>query len=254
MDYLTRAEYEHEALRVMLAVKKELLTRLAKARGVNLLHLEDVLRFWRDFFCRKHLAAEEEFLFKLLYQVNHPALEGLAVEHERLQQNLDELEQISKKLRVGKPNSGREFFEAGEKFIASLENHLNKENSIFAELVLNKTETDWSAVPFYPEEELTKLTGIFSLLDNLSREYLGKEYKATWTQRWGTEKTDKNRETIDECEEKTLNSDEKQEQQGQEEQQNEKHPEQEEPGESFADKKQNTWPEQAGIGEQNEKI
>src|SRR5690554_419283 len=231
----------------MLAVKKELLTKLAKARGVNLLHLEDVLRFWRDFFCREHLAAEEEFLFKLLYEMDHPALEALAAEHKKLQQNLDELEQISKKLRVGKPNSGREFFEAGEKFVTFLERHLNKENSIFAELVLNKTQQELFAAPFPSEEELSGLTGLFSLLDHLSQEYLGKEYKVTWPERGRI----------------GPNLQGQQEQEQQEQQKKDSVAERgrvEEENGAGADKdekppeEQNTLPEQAGIEEQKEKI
>lgn len=33
MDYLTRAKYDHGALRMMLDIQKEILARLAKARG-----------------------------------------------------------------------------------------------------------------------------------------------------------------------------------------------------------------------------
>src|SRR5690554_865698 len=247
----------------MLAVKKELLTKLAKARGVNLLHLEDVLRFWRDFFCREHLAAEEEFLFKLLYEMNHPALEALAAEHKKLQQNLDELEQISKKLRVGKPNSGREFFEAGEKFVTFLERHLNKENSIFAELVLNKTQQELFAAPFPSEEELSGLTGLFSLLDHLSQEYLGKEYKVTWPERGRIRETGKIQETIDKCEQEQPNLQGQQEQEQQQQQKKDSVAERgrvEEENGAGADKdekppeEQNTLPEQAGIEEQKEKI
>src|SRR5690554_3001181 len=253
----------------MLAVKKELLTKLAKARGVNLLHLEDVLRFWRDFFCREHLAAEEEFLFKLLYEMDHPALEALAAEHKKLQQNLDELEQISKKLRVGKPNSGREFFEAGEKFVTFLERHLNKENSIFAELVLNKTQQELFAAPFPSEEELSGLTGLFSLLDHLSQEYLGKEYKVTWLERG---RTGEKGGTVEESEQEQLNLHEQQREQRKERQEQPEQQEQQEQRDSDktgrmeeengagADKdekppeEQNTLPEQAGIEEQKEKI
>ncbi len=245
MDYLTRAEYEHEALRVMLAVQRELLTKLAEARGVNLLHLENVLRFWREFFCREHLAAEEEFLFEFLFELDRPAGEGLAADHERLRQNLDELERICNKLRMGIPNSGREFLAAGEKFIAALENHLHKENSLFAELVLEKTEPEWPAGPFPPQEETARLTGLFSLLDNLSREYLGKEYKAAWTERWQREETDRNGGTIDRREEERAlpSGGQEEEQEGEEQRE-----------EQVINKKQNTWREEAGIGGENEKI
>lgn len=195
MDYLTRAKYDHEALRMMLDVKKELMARLAKARGVNLLHLENVLRFWQEFFCREHLPAEEEFLFAALRRLDHPVLTELAVEHEDLYSYLETLAEIAEKLRAGKPNSGREFLETGKNFSMLLERHLNKENSIFAELTMQ--EADYRFTDFdksMPSEELSRLTRLFSLLNDLAGEYLGREYKTTWLDVEERDEPDTNKE------------------------------------------------------------
>ncbi|NLZ44913.1 MAG: hypothetical protein GX894_08650 [Clostridia bacterium] len=179
MDYLTRAKYDHGALRMMLDVQKEILARLAKARGVNLLHLEDILRFWEDFFYREHLPAEEEFLFAALHRLEHPALRELTAEHEELCFSIEKLVAIAGKLRAGKPNSGREFLETGNSFGLLLERHINKENSVFAELTVKEYGTAGFPRLLSPED-LSRLTRLFSLLNNLAGEYLGKEYDTTW--------------------------------------------------------------------------
>jgi hemerythrin-like domain-containing protein len=181
MDYLTRAKYDHGALRMMLDIQKEILARLAKARGVNLLHLEEILRFWEEFFCREHLTAEEEFLFDTLRRLEHPALAELVAEHEELCLSIEKLKTIAGRLRAGKPNSGREFLETGNGFGLFLERHLNKENSIFTELTIK--EYEGAGLPrLLSPETFSKLTRLFSLLNNLAGEYLGKEYDTTWLQ------------------------------------------------------------------------
>ena len=181
MDYLTRAKYDHGALRMMLDVQKEILARLGKARGVNLLHLEDILRFWEEFFCREHLPVEEEFLFVVLRRLEYPVLTELAAEHEELCFSIEKLVTIAGKLRAGKPNSGREFLEAGNSFSLLLERHLSKENSIFAELTVKEYgSTDFSRS--LSPEDLSRLTRLFSLLNDLAGEYLGKKYDTTWLQ------------------------------------------------------------------------
>ena len=181
MDYLTRAKYDHRALRMMLDVQDEILTRLAKARGVNLLHLEEILRFWKEFFCREHLPAEEEFLFIALRRLEHPVLTELAAEHEELCFSLEKLAAIAGELRSGKPNSGRKFMETGRNFGLLLERHLNKENSIFAELTVKEYGAADFARPLSPED-LSRLTRLFSLLNDLAGEYLGREYDTAWLQ------------------------------------------------------------------------
>jgi len=181
MDYLTRAKYDHGALRMMLDVQKEILARLAKARGVNLIHLEEILRFWKEFLCREHLLAEEEFLFTALRRLDHPALAELVADHDQLCSSLKKLEEIAGELRAGKPNSGREFLETGRNFGMLLERHLNKENSIFAELTVK--EHGIAAYPRpLPPEGLFRLTRLFSLLNELAGEYLGREYDIAWLQ------------------------------------------------------------------------
>lgn len=181
MDYLTRAKYDHKALQMMLDVQEEILARLAKARGVNLLHLEDILRFWQEFFRREHLQAEEEFLFIALRRLEHPALTELAAEHEELCLSLEKLVAIAGKLRAGKPNSGREFLETGKSFARLLERHLNKENSIFAELTVKEYTGAGFSGPLSPEDR-SRLTRLFSILNNLAGEYLGREYETVWLQ------------------------------------------------------------------------
>ena len=129
MEYLARITLEHQGIQEILQVQKELNERLKKAKGVNIVHLDNTLRFWRDFLAQEHMSWEEEFAFALFRKLNHGLPERLQGDHERIKAALANLEATIKPLRSGRPHSGREFVRWGEELTEAVTDHLARENT-----------------------------------------------------------------------------------------------------------------------------
>ncbi|HBG16175.1 MAG TPA: hypothetical protein DDW93_05290 [Firmicutes bacterium] len=175
MGYFKRLIVEHQIVNEMLCVQNELIKRLKMAKGVNVVHLDNLLSFWRDFLEQEHMSWEEEVAFAVFRKINHPLLDKMLGEHERLKSYLLNLEETMKLLRKGRPHSGREFTKWGEEFAETVAEHLSKENSVFKELAVNsgeKVENVEYPVPEGIRQE--KLMRLFSVAEKLCQEYLGK--------------------------------------------------------------------------------
>lgn len=177
MGYWIRIVTEHQAVNEMLQIQNELLNRLKMAKGVNIVHLGNLLSFWRDFLEQEHMSWEEEIAFAFFRKINHPLVDGLQRDHDQLRNNLAGLEETIKLLRQGKPHSGREYVRLGEEFAETIAGHLSRENAVFKELAAMGGES--SSLLEYPLPtgfRRQKLIGVFSVAEELCQEYLEKQF------------------------------------------------------------------------------
>ncbi|MBA2132855.1 hemerythrin domain-containing protein [Capillibacterium thermochitinicola] len=171
MEYLARITLEHQGIQEMLQVQKELNQRLKKAKGVNIVHLENTLRFWRDFLAQEHMSWEEEFAFALYRKLNHGLPERLQGDHERIKAALAKLEATIKPLSSGRPNAGREFVRWGEEFTATVTDHLARENTALLALKgQGETGQDLGGQP--EDAPWDRLRQLVQVADELCQEYL----------------------------------------------------------------------------------
>jgi len=174
MEYLARIALEHRGIAELVQVQKELLERLKKAKGVNIVHLNNLLDFWRDFLEQEHMSWEEEFAFAAFRKLNHSLPEGLQGEHERIRRALTKLEATMKQLRSGRPHAGREYVKWGEELAETVEEHLARENAALRELSVSGLATE--AVLRQPEEPAReRINHLVQLAEELCQEYLQKE-------------------------------------------------------------------------------
>lgn len=171
MEYLARITLEHQGIQEMLQVQKELNERLKKAKGVNIVHLDNTLRFWRDFLAQEHMSWEEEFAFALFRKLNHGLPERLRDDHERIKAALAKLEATIKPLRSGRPHSGREFVRWGEELAETVTDHLARENTALLEL---KGQGELGPdLEFQPESSpWDRIKQLVQVADELCQEYL----------------------------------------------------------------------------------
>jgi len=160
----------------MLQIQNELLNRLKMAKGVNIVHLGNLLSFWRDFLEQEHMSWEEEVAFAFFRKINHPLVDGLQRDHERIRNSLAGLEGTIKLLRQGKPHSGREYVRLGEEFAETMAGHLTRENAAFKELAAMSGE-DLASLkyPLPTGFRRQKLIGVFSVAEDMCQEYLEKQ-------------------------------------------------------------------------------
>ena len=175
MEYLARIALEHQGIQQMLQVQRELLERMKKAKGVNIVHLNNLLAFWRDFLNQEHMNWEEEFAFAAFRKLNHSLPDRLQGEHEQIRASLAKLEATMRLLRSGRPHSGREYVQWGEELTETVEDHLARENTALRELSLSGLEME--AVQDHPSEgpSAERMNHLVTIAEELCQEYLQKE-------------------------------------------------------------------------------
>lgn len=189
MDYLTRLRKEHELLQMVGLIFRELIKRLGTGKAVNLLDLEDVYRLCREYLIAQHLSSEEEYVFAQLRAENHPLSARMSQAHEGIKSRIGEIGETIEKLRLGRPNSGKELVRAGEGFLWLLETHLREEDRILAQLEVTDTTHNVSF------RDISKVAGerleeLSVLLQRLALEYAGKEFNLSWLG-WPKEEADR---------------------------------------------------------------
>jgi len=174
MEYLARINLEHQGISQLLQVQRDLLERLKKAKGVNIVHLANLLVFWRDFLEQEHLSWEEEFAFAALRKLNHSLPERLQGEHDRIRTQLARLEATMKQLRSGQPHSSREYVKWGEELVKTVGDHIAGENAAFQELSVSglAAEIVFSRPAGADREKVNRLV---PMAEELCREYLQQE-------------------------------------------------------------------------------
>lgn len=180
MDYLTRLRKEHELLRMMGVIFRELVDKLGKGKAVNLLDLEDVYRLCREYLVAQHLSLEEEYVFPKLKAMNHPLLAQMVQAHEEMKSRIGEIGETIERLRLGRPNSGRELVRAGESFLWLFETHLREEDRILIEFGNEEGEDYEVLTKDLPEGAGKNLKELGVLLQRLAKEYVGKELNLQW--------------------------------------------------------------------------
>ena len=173
MEYLARITREHQGITELLKVQRELLERLKKAKGVNIVHLANLLAFWRDFLEQEHLSWEEEFAFAALRKLNHSLPDRLQGEHDRIRTQLAQLEATLKQLQSGRPRAGREYVQWGEELVQTVGEHLAGENAAFQELSGRGLAVE-GAFGLPVGEERKKIERLVQMAEELCQEYLQK--------------------------------------------------------------------------------
>lgn len=174
MEYLARIALEHQGIKELLQVQGEILERLNKAKGVNIVHLDNLLYFWRDFLEQDHMSQEEEFAFAAFRKLNQSLPERLQGDHERIRASLGKLEATIKLLRNGRPHSGRDYVKYGQELAETVMDHMARENTALRELARKETETE--AVIGVQTKGLptAKLNQLLQMAEDLCQEYLQK--------------------------------------------------------------------------------
>ena len=174
MEYFARIALEHQGIKELLQVQKELLERLNKAKGVNIVHLDNLLYFWRDFLEQDHMSREEEFAFAAFRKLNHSLPERLQGDHEQIRASLGKLEATIKLLRNGRPHSGREYAKWGEELTETVMAHMARENTALREVATDEAEA--AAILSAQPERLAseKFNQLLQVAEDLCQEYLQK--------------------------------------------------------------------------------
>jgi hemerythrin-like domain-containing protein len=180
MDYLTRLRKEHELLRMMGVIIRELVGKLGEGKAVNLSDLEDVYRLCREYLVARHLSSEEEYVFSKLKAMNHPLLAQMVQAHEEMKSRIGEIGETIERLRLGRPNSGRELVRAGESFLWLFETHLREEDQILIEFGHKEGEDYEALTKVLTEGVGDNLKELGVLLQRLAKEYAGKELNLQW--------------------------------------------------------------------------
>lgn len=173
MEYFARIALEHQGILEMIQVQRELNERMKKAKGVNIVHLDNLLLFWRDFLAQEHMSWEEEFAFAALRKLNHGLPDRLQGDHDRIKTALAKLEATIKPLRGGRPHSGREYLRWSEELTETVGDHLARENAALQRLAEEGAAEEELDLP--PERGRgDRVVQLVQVADELCQEYLQK--------------------------------------------------------------------------------
>lgn len=176
---------EHQAVKVALAILREIAARLSRKAGVDLAHLDQLLEFLTTFVDRCHHGKEEDLLFKALEKAGVPKEGGpigvMLSEHELGRGYIRGLRQGLTALKAGDQNAVASVIKNIQNYSDLLAAHIEKEDNILypiAEQSFSQADNEALRRGFEEIEEHRVGAGkheeFHRMLHRLQEVYLGK--------------------------------------------------------------------------------
>ncbi|WAC08598.1 MAG: hemerythrin domain-containing protein [Thermodesulfobacteriota bacterium] len=175
---------EHEGVKIMLSILKQVCHQLGSTGNLNKEHLEGILEFLKVFVDKCHHSKEEELLFPALVAAGVPADGPIAVmlhEHEMGRNYIRAMSDAYATYMVGDKSSSQGIMQNAHGYISLLKGHIEKENTVLfvmADNLLSEKRQDELFEGFEKIEEerigVGKHEQFHSLIKKLSGIYLTK--------------------------------------------------------------------------------
>ncbi len=134
MNPISELKEEHQAVKVTLAVLREIASKLSRGQEVDLGHLNQILEFLITFVDKCHHGKEEDLLFPALEKAGVPKEGGpigvMLGEHDLGRGYVRELRQGLEDLKAGIQDAIAQIIENIEKYSDLLLRHIDKEDNI----------------------------------------------------------------------------------------------------------------------------
>ena len=125
---------EHQAIVLGLLILEKFCQRIGAGQGVNQEHFDQVLEFIRVFADQCHHGKEEQFLFPAMESAGIPKTGGplgvMLSEHEHGRELIRQLAASWEKYKAGDRAASAALIAAARNYIALLNAHIMKENSV----------------------------------------------------------------------------------------------------------------------------
>ncbi len=174
---------EHEGIRMMMAVLGKICDSMATGGQLDTAQLGKILDFFKVFVDKCHHGKEEAMLFPALERVGI-AKEGgpigvMLSEHEQGRALIRNMTKFLAEYESGDVEAGKEFCKSTRDYIAFLDSHIEKENTVLfamAEARLSEEEQNGLYERFEKFEEEKIGSGVHEefhkFMDTLAAEYL----------------------------------------------------------------------------------
>ncbi len=144
MKSTTDLKEEHESIAIFLNILEAILSTMQSEKQVNLVDLQWLFEFNRDYILKCHNGKEEYVLF--------PALEGIEIPQESINPLIEEHEiawSISKTMRgliqdciEGNRDAECDLIDLGRSYVNFMREHIDKEETIFFPIIDEYIYTD----------------------------------------------------------------------------------------------------------------
>lgn len=174
---------EHQAIKIMLQILEKVSQKLESGEEVNPDHLDQMVRFIREFADRCHHAKEEDLLFPAMVEFGVPKEGGpiavMLTEHEEGRGYVSRMKEAVEKAKGGDSSLLPQFVKNARNYVSLLSQHIDKEDNILYEMAkmhipLSRMEKLWQDFEKVEREEMGK--GVHErfheLLEGLKKIYL----------------------------------------------------------------------------------
>lgn len=129
---------EHKAIKIMLQILEKVSQKLESGEEVNPDHLDQMVRFIREFADRCHHAKEEDLLFPAMIEAGVPKEGGpiavMLTEHDEGRGYVRQMKEAAEKYRAGDRDAWPQFVKNARNYVSLLSQHIDKEDAILYEM------------------------------------------------------------------------------------------------------------------------
>jgi hemerythrin-like domain-containing protein len=135
MKPMDELKTEHEAVRLTLRILEKICLKMEQSKeSVNTEHVDQLLEFFSVFVDKCHHGKEEELLFPALEQIGVKREGGpigvMLNEHKQGREYVRKMKEAFSEYKLGKPEAAVHFTREARGYIALLDQHIVKENSV----------------------------------------------------------------------------------------------------------------------------
>jgi hemerythrin-like domain-containing protein len=148
MQPIKDLKMEHDAVQLTLRILNKICQRIEKSEEIiDLLHVDQLLEFFKVFVDKCHHRKEEELLFPALENVGVSntggPIEVMLNEHQQGREYVQAMNAALAQYKKGDRTAGDEFVKIARQYISLLDQHIDKENNVLFPLAeKNLSELD----------------------------------------------------------------------------------------------------------------
>ena len=181
MNPIQALEADHDVILSMLETTIKVCDRIDAGDLIPAEHLENLVRFIREFADGTHHAKEEDILFPAMEQAGIPKDGGpvgiMLIEHNQGREFVSEIAEGIVGYKTGDPDGIAQVMENARAYVVLLFQHIQKENQILYPMAQRAIDaTGWAAIATQFEEVdrqagQAKIDGLMQIAEDLAATY-----------------------------------------------------------------------------------
>ncbi len=182
MKAIEQLENEHEGIKIVFRILKQMCDSLKSDQTLNISHFEGILEFFQIFVDKCHHGKEEDLLFPEMIQAGIPEQGPIAVmlsEHTTGRSHIKAIGQMLTRFKSGDTAVAEALAQECEQYISLMRDHIEKENTILYPMGESRfsKETDERLYQSFETLEVERIgkgkhEAFHEMIDQLTRIYL----------------------------------------------------------------------------------